>query len=64
MKNQAQMAALGVTTQSGYDSAFTTPIDANGDGDYTDPGDWMPGARARSRTGAKPRTTAAARARR
>lgn len=47
MHNRAQMQALGVNTTSGYDSNFTTGIDANGNGTYFDAGDWpgwTPGA--------------------
>jgi hypothetical protein len=44
MKSQSQMAALGVTTTGGYDSHFTAGYDANGDGDYTETGDWLPWA--------------------
>jgi len=42
MNSQSQMAAVGVPTTSGYDSRFTTGYDANGNGNYTDPGDWLP----------------------
>jgi hypothetical protein len=42
MNSQSQMAALGVTTTSGYDSRFTAGYDANRNGVYTDPGDWLP----------------------
>src|SRR5262245_4790254 len=38
----AQMLALGVDTDSGYDSAFTAGYDADGDGDYFGPRDWLP----------------------
>jgi hypothetical protein len=38
------MAGLGVTTVSGYDSHFTAGYDANGDGIYTETGDWLPWA--------------------
>lgn len=33
---------LSVSSISGYDSAFTTGHDANGDGDFNDPGDLLP----------------------
>ena len=42
MNSQSQMAALGIATPSGYDSRFTTGYDANGNQDFTDPGDWLP----------------------
>ena len=42
MKSKSQMQSLGVNTTSGYDSRFTTGYDANGNGDYTDGGDWLP----------------------
>jgi hypothetical protein len=41
MWNKTQLAALGVPSPSGYDSAFTG-LDLNGNGSYTDPGDWLP----------------------
>jgi hypothetical protein len=49
MKSWDQMDQLGITTSSGYDSAFDKGFDANGDGDYNDPNDWYgwgPGALA------------------
>lgn len=42
MKSKSQMASLGVTTTSGYDNAFTTGYDANGNGSFADSGDWYP----------------------
>lgn len=42
MNSHSQMDGLGVTNTSGYDSSFLTPHDANGNGDYTDLGDWLP----------------------
>jgi hypothetical protein len=42
MNSQSQMSALGVSTISGYDSRFQTGYDANGNGIYTDAGDWLP----------------------
>jgi hypothetical protein len=42
MNSQSQMSALGVPSTSGYDSRFTTGYDANGNGSYTDTGDWLP----------------------
>lgn len=43
MLNKTQMFVLeGLETQSGYDSAFTAGVDANGDGDFDDLGDWKP----------------------
>lgn len=42
MNSKAQMTALGVGTTSGFDSRFTTGYDANGNGVYTDSGDWLP----------------------
>jgi len=41
MWNKSQLAALGVPSVSGYDSAFTG-LDLNGNGSFTDPGDWLP----------------------
>ena len=43
MMSVSQLAALGVPSTSGYDSAFTG-WDSNGDGDFDDPGDWYPWA--------------------
>jgi hypothetical protein len=42
MNSASQMAALGVSTTSGYDARFTTGWDANKDNDFSDPGDWLP----------------------
>ncbi|MFN0008999.1 MAG: hypothetical protein ACKVXR_13945 [Planctomycetota bacterium] len=42
MNSRSQMSALGITTTSGYDSAFTAGHNPNGDGDFTDPGEWLP----------------------
>lgn len=42
MYNKAQLAALGATSFSGYDSLFTGGYDANGNGDYSDLGDFKP----------------------
>jgi Tfp pilus assembly protein PilX len=44
MKSKSQMSALGVNTPSGYDSQFVTGYDSNGNGSYTDHGDWLPWA--------------------
>ncbi|MCE9595892.1 MAG: hypothetical protein K8S98_17020 [Planctomycetes bacterium] len=41
MNSIAQMAALGITTTSGYDANFNQNIDTNGDGDYLDVGEWQ-----------------------
>ncbi|MFT5049034.1 MAG: hypothetical protein ACI8QZ_000423 [Chlamydiales bacterium] len=41
MHSTAQLAALGVTSTSGYDSDFAG-WDVNGDGDFNDDGDWLP----------------------
>jgi len=38
----SQMDALGVPTESGYDSNFTEGYDAEGDGEYDGPDDWLP----------------------
>jgi len=49
MNSQSQMSAAGVTTTSGYDSRFTTGYDQNGNGNFSDSGDWFafaPGALA------------------
>ena len=43
MQSKEQMSALGISTASGYDSQFAGH-DANGDGDLTDDGDWLPWA--------------------
>jgi hypothetical protein len=40
--SQSQMLAEGITTTSGYDSAFTDGVDLNGDGDFYDAGEWLP----------------------
>lgn len=42
MQSQTQMASLGVTTASGFDSRFTSGFDSNANGDYSDAGDWLP----------------------
>jgi hypothetical protein len=42
LNSLAQMLALGVSTDSGYDSAFTAGHDADGDGDFFGPDDWLP----------------------
>ena len=42
MYSRSQMDSEGVTTDSGYDSAFTEGVDANGDGDFYDEDEWMP----------------------
>ncbi len=42
MNSISQMAAAGVPGGTGYDSQFTGGWDANFNGDYTDPGDWLP----------------------
>jgi hypothetical protein len=42
MKSKSQMLAAGVNTTSGYDSRFTSGYDGNGNGDYTESGDWLP----------------------
>jgi hypothetical protein len=41
MNSTSQMAGLGITTTSGYDARFDQNVDTNGDGDFTDPGDWQ-----------------------
>jgi hypothetical protein len=41
MNSKGQMSGSGVPTVSGYDSNFEG-YDANGDGDFTDSGDWLP----------------------
>jgi len=41
MNSVGQMSSNGVPTVSGYDSNFEG-YDANGDGDFTDSGDWLP----------------------
>lgn len=38
----SQMDDLGIDTESGYDSAFTVGYDADGDGSYFGPNDWLP----------------------
>ncbi|HUR29336.1 MAG TPA: hypothetical protein VM509_14200 [Planctomycetota bacterium] len=40
MNSALQMGA--VPSNGGYDSDFTTGYDSNGDGDFTDAGDWLP----------------------
>lgn len=42
MDSQSQLSALGVPSTSGYDSRFTSGYDANHNGSFTDPGDWLP----------------------
>lgn len=42
MLGRAGMDALGITTESGFDSAFVDGHDDNADGDHEDEGDWMP----------------------
>ncbi len=44
MYSAAEMAAnpIRLVTESGYDSNFQQAIDKDGDGDFTDPGDWLP----------------------
>lgn len=42
MKSKSKMSAVGVTTTSGYDSAFTAGFDLSGDGSYYDTNDWLP----------------------
>lgn len=42
MKSKSQMSASGVTTTSGYDSAFTAGYDLAGDGSFYDLNDWLP----------------------
>jgi len=42
--SKSQMSSQGVSTQSGYDSNFTTGFDAEGDGDFYGPNDWLPWA--------------------
>jgi hypothetical protein len=42
MKSKSQLQALGVSSTSGYDSRFTSGYDGNGNGNYTDSGDWLP----------------------
>jgi hypothetical protein len=42
MNSRSQMSGVGVSTVSGFDSNFTTAYDANGNGDFTDTGDWLP----------------------
>ncbi|MEZ5973917.1 MAG: hypothetical protein R3E96_03465 [Planctomycetota bacterium] len=37
-----QMLALGMSTDSGYDSLFTSGFDADGDGRLDGPDDWLP----------------------
>lgn len=40
MNSHSQMNNLGVTNDSGYDSAFKAGWDANNNGSFADPGDW------------------------
>ena len=42
MYSSSEMAGFGVTTDSGYDSAFTSGLDINGDGDFYDADEWLP----------------------
>src|SRR5258706_1730899 len=42
MDSKSQLSALGVASTSGYDSRFISGYDANGNGDYTESGDWLP----------------------
>lgn len=42
MKSQSQMTSAGVSTTSGYDSNFDKGYDLNGDGDWSDIGDYLP----------------------
>jgi hypothetical protein len=42
MNSRSQMAALGVPSTSGYDSRFLNGYDANGNGDFSESGDWLP----------------------
>jgi len=42
MNSKSQMSALGVPSTGGYDSRFVTGYDSNGNGDYTETGDWLP----------------------
>jgi hypothetical protein len=42
MKSKSQMTSAGVSTTSGYDSNFTAGYDLNGNGSYSDLGDYMP----------------------
>lgn len=42
MNSRSQMNGLGISTDSGYDSAFTDGYDADGDGLFTGPDDWLP----------------------
>ena len=42
MNSRSQMASLGITTTSGYDSRFTTGHDTDGNGSLYDSGDWLP----------------------
>ena len=40
MNSKSQMGTVAST--GGYDAHFTTGYDSNGDGDFTDSGDWLP----------------------
>jgi hypothetical protein len=52
MKNKSQMSSAGVSTTSGWDSAFTAGHDADGNGSYYDVNDYLPyGAGAIEYTG-------------
>ncbi len=42
MNSEGQMDGLGVTNTSGYDSSFVDGWDADGDGFFNGPDDWMP----------------------
>ncbi len=42
LNSKSQMSALGVSTTSGYDSNFTNGFDADGDGAFYGPDDWLP----------------------
>ena len=42
LNSASQMSDLGIATVSGYDSNFTNGYDADGNGDYLGPNDWLP----------------------
>ena len=42
MNSRGQMTDLGIDTVSGYDSNFVDGYDADGDGDFYGPDDWLP----------------------
>ncbi len=44
LNSKSQMDALGVGSISGYDSNFSNGYDADGDGLFTGPNDWLPWA--------------------